>query len=171
MTHREPTLAERSAPGLSAALTGPRDRQHCQSCSGEGLLHAFEMISARDADKLALLLWMECDEWDRDQPVFVVLCAPCSKRLVNPHPRLYKPVDPWTPALGILGICEGCTHYAALTCRSPLARYNGGPGLDFEFPKPTHMHVQRMCNGRRVGEWRQEFHGPVTRCSGRESAE
>lgn len=109
--------------------------------------------------------WRECDEWDKPTPVVVALCAACSKRLIDPHPKLYIPIEADEPDPGSMPTCVYCVHRQGLRCRSPLLKANGGPGLPMVHPKPTWMHVCGTRNGRRTGWTTSVFRGAVT-CKG-----
>lgn len=144
-----PPLAERRAwPKLSETLAHPRRPDGCQSCG---------------ATSAELVRWEECDEWDRQTGVLVVLCLPCDKRLINPHPRLYRHVHRWQPWPGAMELCVACTHRDGLHCAHPDLRANGGPGLGITFPKPDDVI---LC----PGGLRRLYQGPPTKCEGREGA-
>lgn len=150
-------MTRQPMPRLSKTLTGPRDPEHCQSCSQE----------VGD-----LTFWVECDEHDQpDQPraVIVALCTPCGERLIEPHPRLYHPLERWRPWPGIMNLCIDCRHRRGLSCMHPSARANGGPGMKLTHPTPTVGWVDGRGKGGRRQGWRLLiFHGPVTACEGRE---
>ena len=132
-----PPLAEREQPGLSESLTGPRDLQYCQSCACVGILD--------HPSGTGLQRWIECDPWDRhdERSPVVILCPSCSRRLIEPHPRLYVALAPMEPRPGAMPICIGCPHLDGVRCGCPLARINGGPGMAVKAPRPTMMHVCR----------------------------
>jgi hypothetical protein len=116
--------------------------------------------------KLPLIYWQECDEDDQPTRVFVPLCQECSDRLIEPHPRLYRETSPNTPMPGAMPICLGCIHSNNLQCQSPVAKFNGGPGLEYE-PKGQMVHLCR--SPRRLSGWHYMAEGPVTKCSGKET--
>lgn len=152
-----PDLAQRRLPGLSVTLTEyPRRLEVCQSCG-------------TPQEMTGLCAWEECDEWDKPQSprVVVVLCNRCSDRLIEPHPRLYRPVAPLEPFPGIMGLCIGCRWQRGVDCTSPKLKGNGGPGLEVAFPRPDKVHLN-YGGGR--GEFRNLYKGPPTKCSGREAA-
>jgi hypothetical protein len=114
--------------------------------------------------------WLEYDEWDRlpTKPAIVVLCGRCSSLLIDSHPRLYHELEPHAPFPGAMAICVGCGQRSGVSCMSPLAKVNGGPGVEIKYAlAPTHAHV---CGSRRGGgrfsEWRSVYYGPPTSCSG-----
>jgi hypothetical protein len=145
-----PPLSDRQRPGLSETLTGVRAPDRCQSCGA--------------ADELRT--WNEHDAWDRAQTpaVAVVLCARCSDRLIQPHPRFYTAVDRLAPFPGVMAACVACRHRDGLQCRSALLKVNGGPGLGMSFPKPQLVHFN-YGGGR--GEWKHLYSAPPE-CAGRE---
>jgi hypothetical protein len=105
-----------------------------------------------------------------DQPlrVFVVLCKRCADRIIEPHPRLYREQLPHTPMPGAMPICVDCPCRAALDCKSPVAKFNGGSGLEYE-PKGQMVHLCR--SPRSKSGWQYLSDGPVTKCSGKEAAD
>lgn len=149
-----PPLEQRRRPGLSVTLTFPRRLDTCQSCG---------TIANELTDPL--LKWNECDEYDKPTAVIVVLCGDCSKRLIDPHPRLYRPIDKWQPWPGGMDLCVGCKHLEALACKSPLLKANGGPGLALHPGASISAHLN-YGGGR--GEFKKYYKGPPTACDGRE---
>lgn len=153
-----PPLAERRKPGLSVTLDGPRDPRRCQACG------------ARHTEIRPLERWLEHDEWDRVpvKPAVVVLCSMCSRRLIDPHPRLYRQLADGESFPGCMGICVRCAFREGVACGCPEAKVNGGPGVKVEWTEaPIYAHVDGVRNGRRYGETRWLFSGPPIRCSGR----
>jgi hypothetical protein len=63
--------------------------------------------------------WRECDERDRLTAVLVVLCGACSKKLIDPHPRLYHYVAANDPCPGAMAICADCPYREGLSCTFP----------------------------------------------------
>lgn len=117
-------------PKLSADLPYPRSPVSCQSCG-----------QVDDSDVCALERWIECDEWDRVTKTLVVLCSPCSRRLIDPHPRLYMHVDAREPRPGSFPLCADCRLREDLRCTSPRAKANGGPGVEVTVKAPTSVHL------------------------------
>lgn len=111
-----------------------------------------------------LTFWHECDEADRPTPQAVILCRPCADAIIEPHPRLYRETSTVTPLPGAMAICGDCRHRERLSCRSPVAQFNGGPGLEYE-PKGNFVHVCR--SPRRLSGWIYIASGPVKRCTGK----
>ncbi|MFL5580251.1 MAG: hypothetical protein ACJ8AO_07750 [Gemmatimonadaceae bacterium] len=164
-----PSLAERQRPGLTETLTGPKHPLRCQSCGAEGWLDHVDERATPPARELRR--WLECDEWDVLTPRAVVLCQRCSARLIEPHPRMYHDLPRYEPHPGAMGICVGCEWRTGVTCASPVAQINGGPGLRIEGPRPSVVHI--LCarrGGGRPGHWRREYSGPPIGCSGRAPA-
>lgn len=175
-------------PRLSDTLPGPRDLGHCQACGAAGNAFAFDedfsrAYAAGDAEALVglarrkpeaaergrLTVWREMEEDDKPRPAdrVVVLCGPCGRRLIDPHPRLYDYLAPLEPFPGAMATCRGCRYSEATRCTHPTLKVNGGPGLPLNFPKPTVAMVDGVRGGRRCG-WQQVIYsGPVT-CRGRE---
>ena len=138
-------------PKLSETLPG-RSPDRCQRCDAVG----------------TLTRWNECDEDDNPAASFVVLCQPCADAIIDPHPRLYKWMTPNTPAPGAMAICLDCPSRDGLRCTSPVAGFNGGPGLKYE-PEGGMVHVCR--SPRSQSGWHYMASGPVTKCSGKEAAQ
>jgi hypothetical protein len=148
------TKAKQPWPRLSETLTGPRHPNKCQSCGIEPI------------DQVLIERWCECDAADRREPIVVVLCRDCSKRLIEPHPRLYVRLLHFEPMIGVMELCLDCKHRDGTRCINPKAQINGGPGLSVIYPKPTSVHVCR--SPRSQSGWHNIYHGPATACDGRE---
>jgi hypothetical protein len=112
-----------------------------------------------------LTYWRECDDRDQKTGVFVVLCQPCADRVIEPHPRLYCETSDVTPMPGAMPICLDCGHRDGRVCLSPQARFNGGPGLQYQ-PEGQMVHLCR--SPRRLSGWQYFASGPVEICSGKE---
>jgi hypothetical protein len=119
-------------PKLSVQLTGPRHPGACQSCGATGE---------------NLQLWREHDANDQPTYTVVVLCAPCAGRLIEPHPRLYSLLHRFAPFPGVMALCLDCRHRDGTACRSPKAKFNGGPGLEVLYPEPTRVHAGGRAPG------------------------
>lgn len=145
-------LRERERPGLSVTLPYERRPDTCQAC---GVL-------------FDIRLWEECDPWDQPQkpPVVVVLCNACGLRLIEPHARLYRPLELFAPLPGVMALCADCCNREGLRCRSPLLKANGGSGLAITFSKPTEAMV---CYGGGRGDFVRLYEKPPSKCAGREA--
>jgi hypothetical protein len=143
-------------PKLSESLAGPKAPNRCQSCGCDGSESTLEK-------------WHECDQFDRPTAVRVILCPACSKRIIEPHPRLFIEVPHFKPLAGACDICVGCRHRDGATCKSPGAAFNGGPGIHLIGPKPTRMHVLRRP--ARGSGWMEIYDGPARDCTGREEVD
>lgn len=151
-----PPLAVRKAwPRLSETLQYGRSPDTCQRCGQLG-------------DPESLERYEECDEWDKGTGVLVVVCSPCAKACIGPHPRLYKGVDKWKPLPGVMALCLGCGQRDGLECRSPALKRNGGSGLEIAFPEPEGPVHLNYGGGR--GEFRYLYRGPASKCAGRTPA-
>lgn len=158
MANNPPPLAERQKPGLSVTLPYPRRLDTCQACGIGADMFGAELLQR----------WQECDAWDQPTPAVVVLCEPCGKRLIDPHPRLYVALHPWEPMPGAMLLCDGCTLQRDLACTSPAAKANGGPGVELQYPAPIRGFVcvrPRSASGPYV-QWR----GAVQSCAQRVEA-
>jgi hypothetical protein len=107
--------------------------------------------------------WLEHDECDQPVAVIICLCRKCSERIIEPHPRLYRELDPSEPFPGAMGVCLDCPARDGVVCCSPLAQINGGPGLVYE-PMPSRAHVCRSPRSKSGWMW---FGGQPTKCSGK----
>lgn len=153
-------------PKLSVTL--PQERQDlfplewgtCERCGAPGKLFGRQV---GDAEPLGLEVWQECDERDRRTPVAVVLCPPCGKKVVPPHPRLYHREWEHAPIPGVMELCRACPFRAGYRCTHPDLTTNGGPGLEIQYPTPGKVHLNY---GRGRGEWRTIWHGAPTSCAG-----
>lgn len=153
-------------PRLSETLPH-REPGRCHACG----TMPNEAPPARNGRKrpLDLQLWQEHDQWDRPEMRYVLLCGPCAKRIIEPHPRLYKQLDLFAPAPGVMGVCRDCRWRAGPRCLCPKARANGGAGMATLGPRPTDVHVCR--SPRRLSGWIKLYPGPVTDCDGKEVAD
>ncbi len=133
-------------PRLSKTLDGPRDLDRCQACGGN-----------------ATATWQECDEADQPELVYVRLCRSCSDKLIEPHPRLYRRIGDGSPAAGAMPCCRGCTHAVQLSCRSPLLKGNGGPGL------AINVKQRGFCCSRGKGGGCRPIYDGEPECAGREA--
>lgn len=149
MKQTMPSLAERQQPGLSQTLHFFPNPEECQSCGSAG----------------ELTRWRECDEWDKPTAVVVVLCAKCSKKLIDPHPRLYHQLQENEPFPGSMQICLDCPMRSGVSCTSPLAKSNGGPGMQIL----AHGFSGFFCGGPNAG-YHTLYERAPSECAGREAA-
>lgn len=158
----KPSSLRPDSPRLSSSLPGLRSINACQNC---GAVRREGHASLKD---VKIWGWQECDHNDNGERLSVWLCAPCGKRLIEPHVRLYKQIMPNQPFPGAMPLCLGCKHLDGVTCNSPKAVFNGGPepGIKMTYPQPSTAHVNR---GGGRGGWMHLYHGPVTACDGKES--
>lgn len=159
-----PPLAERQRAGLSGTLAGPVAPDRCRSCG----------IDAATMERRGYPLerHIECDEWDQHTPAspIVVLCHPCARRLIEPHPRLYVPLSSDKPWPGCMPICADCCHRDGVRCAHPMAKANGGTGvlLNFGGKRPTAVHYCFSTRHGRSGRWDQ-IYPPVLACRQKET--
>jgi hypothetical protein len=147
----EPLSVGITIPRLSETLNPLTWPHMCQRC---GL--------RRDG----LEVWRECDDADRPEMIFVVLCRQCSLKVIEPHVRLYGELGRNEPAPGVMRICEACHHQVAGRCRSPRALANGGEGLPF--PGPS-ANVHLLFGNPRRGKCMKIWDAEPTECVGRET--
>lgn len=147
-------------PRLSDTLPY-RSPSHCNAC-GRGSPDAPFLANGGD-----LRLWQECDQNDRPEARYVLLCKACADRLIEPHPRLYRRIHHFAPAPGAMRLCGDCAHRDGTICRSPKARFNGGEGTFMVGPKPTRVHILRAPS--RLSVWETWYNGPIKHCDGKET--
>ena len=119
--------ARAGMPQLSEDLAGPRDPRLCQACGAAGDVRA----------------WQEHDARDRPAIRIVVLCRSCSKRLIGPHPRLYRPLGVNEPFPAAMGLCLDCRFRDGVNCTHWRNKATGGPGLypGITIAAPHRAHV------------------------------
>jgi hypothetical protein len=123
-------------PKLSETLTRPKAPGICQACGeieppGGPLDPGFKPHQR----------WRECDDFDRPTPVVVVLCGPCTSKLIEKHPRLYVSLEWLAPYPGTMPLCSDCSLRVGTTC--PMTKANGGDGVVLIGPKPSKVHFRR----------------------------
>lgn len=152
-----PKLSETLPRDYELEVIFPLEWGQCQKCGRSGELF----------DELEV--WLEHDEKDKATPVAVVLCPPCAKKIIEPHPRLYALQRKHAPIPGVMELCAACVHREGYRCRHEDLTVNGGPGLEIYYPEPMQAHVTygRKRGGRR-GEWLMMWKGPATSCVGQE---
>lgn len=112
-----------------------------------------------------LTYWQECDDNDLPTLVFVVLCQACADQIIEPHPRLYRQKQANDIMPGAMPICGECIHRKGLGCQCPLAKANGGDGIDL---KHSGQRVHICRRPRHMSGWTW-IGGEVVSCSGRET--
>lgn len=156
-TSYRPTAAERAAwPKLSETLPAEREPGVCQSCG----------LSSLGVDGQHLRCWQEADSDDRPTAIVILLCTPCSDRLIKPHPRLYRELRLPLPLPGVLQLCRGCSFRVGLTCAHPDRVQNGGAGLALEDVQGSNVHIN-YGGGR--GEWLVLYAREPHTCTGRKA--
>jgi len=123
-------------PRFSEDLAGPRDPRLCQACGSADDVRA----------------WQEHDARDRPDIRIVVLCRPCSGKLIAPHPRLYRPLGVNEPFPAAMDLCRDCRFRDGVSCTHWRNKANGGPGLypGITIAAPHRAHVYR---GGGKGGW------------------
>ena len=141
---------------LSETLPFEAQPDRCQSC-GQTSLEC----------RALLHIWTEHDDRDQPERRFICLCARCSDKLIEPHPRLYSDLPDNTPAPGTMALCIQCVHRKGLNCTSRLAKFNGGPGINVTVAKPMVVHMDGTKGGKRWSRWLNHYSTPPTACTGR----
>jgi hypothetical protein len=144
-------------PRLSDTLPHLNDPRFCGAC-GTG-----EKVT----------IWIEHDEHDKPELKFVSLCLACADKIIEPHPRLYAGMGQHTPFPGVMEICHDCTMRVGLRCTSPLAKFNGGKGINISASKPFTAFMDGTRTGsdgrrRKTGWIERMYPDPPTNCSGRQ---
>lgn len=159
-----PPLAERQKAPLSATLPYVPHPNHCQSCGEHESADPLKTLLNTSGRIVPFTRWRECDEWDKPTMTIVILCPKCSKKLIDPHPRLYVPLELFQPFPGVMDICATCSFRSGVTCHSPIAKHNGGTGMKIEAPEPVVAHVNR---GRGRSGFIKLYSVAPTGCAGR----
>lgn len=154
-------MIDKNTPRLSE-LPGNLWVDTCAECGAKRAQNAHITNHKRS---IMVSRWQEHDHYDKKEARVVALCKTCSDRLIAPHPRLYRQLGITQFVPGSAPICERCKHQYHLSCFSPRARFNGGPGLVFT-PEPCVVHV---CAGRHSYFCEVESE-PIKNCSGKEIA-
>lgn len=110
-----------------------------------------------------LTTWEECDHNDKPEGIYLRLCEPCGKRLIEPHLRLYHRKQKHAPMPGAMPTCADCKIRDGLRCTSPLLKRNGGQGLPLDLPRPANA----MVDGSKYRGPMTLYMGPVT-CKAKE---
>lgn len=113
-----------------------------------------------------LTLWQECDEQDRPEARYVLLCEKCGDRLIEPHVRLYQPIDRNAPAPGAMEICADCRFRDGLWCAK--AKCNGGEGVTITVSERFSGFIDGTdSRGRHWGRRVESYAHPPKACSGK----
>jgi hypothetical protein len=117
-------------------------------------------------------LWIEHDNKDAPQRIFICLCRDCSDRLIEAHPRLYSAAPVNAPLPGAMALCNDCSHRKGLSCSSREAKFNGGTGLTVTAAKPMicHMDGHNAKTGKRWSRWLSSYSVPPSHCSAKSTA-
>lgn len=128
--HQPTRMMNTDTPRLSNLL-GTLDPHVCQSCGGSHMPGKGNGLM-----RTSLSRWQEHYHHDQRESKVVVLCSKCAARLIEPHPRLYRELQPNEPWPGCMDLCLDCRLRDGIRCTSPLAKYNGGPGVPITVAKP-----------------------------------
>lgn len=159
MSSKAPLAKRLAWPRLSRTLKFERHPNICQRCGAEHDITC----------GIASRVWQECDEWDRPEKVFLIVCQECEKSgFIDRHPRLYQPVAHNAPLPGVMHLCVDCAWRDGLTCRHPDLKVNGGNGMEITCSKPLVYHLK--AERRKDSGFYQSFDAPPSRCAGREEA-
>ncbi len=77
-----------------------------------------------------------------------MLCTTCSKRLITPHPRVYRRIPRRAPFPGIMDLCIDCRFRAGVTCTHPNRVSNGGEGLQIDAAPGMWAHARTAVGSR-----------------------
>jgi len=157
-------------PRLSETLDGPKHPRFCQSCGAERPPEApdeatpatgdepgavpddandsFRRVKAELEPPPGVYGWQEHDSHDEPEPIAVMLCTTCSKRLIDPHPRVYVRIPRRAPFPGIMDLCIDCRFRAGVTCTHPDRVSNGGKGLQIDAAPGMWAHARTAVGGR-----------------------
>jgi len=92
--------------------------------------------------------WQEHDGRDEPEPIAVMLCTTCSKRLISLHPRVYSSIPRNAPFPGIMDLCIDCRFRAGVTCTHPDRVSNGDEGLQIDAAPGMWAHARTAVGGR-----------------------
>lgn len=134
-----PSVASLSWPRLSETLPHRKHPEVCQACGMERPM----------GDDDGPHAWQEHDGADQPEPIVVMLCPACAKRLIDRHPRLYRELARNEPMPGVLLLCLDCRYRDGVRCTHLDLKANGGPGLALRIAPPM---TGIMCSrGRSKG--------------------
>ena len=101
---------------------GPQSPRQCGRCGATKSTRELDRFRYLDNDDLA------------ERPRVLNLCESCAVELADHDERYRTQLQPLAdnePWPGALEVCLGCRYRDGLECRSPLAKFNGGPGIHF----------------------------------------
>lgn len=124
-----------------------------------------QLVCAKCGGVHDLQRWQEHNHFDQPEAKIVVLCAWCSKEIIEPHPRLYRQLMRQEFVPGSSQVCVDCKWQDHLGCNSPVAKFNGGPGMEYT-PSPQRCHF--YFGGRRGGMWTAIEAVTIKECTGKE---
>lgn len=103
--------------------------------------------------------------------IVVVLCARCSKKLIEPHARLYIQLQEHEPFPGVMEICVDCPMRKGVSCYSPLAKHNGGTGMRIDGVRASGgIFCGSRGRGHRGCQHARFYHGSATSCAGKQDS-
>lgn len=125
-----------------------------------------------EASESGLDVMRECNANDHSIPGPTALVfigrgdphKPCRKA-VEDHPRLYEDAMAHPGHMPLL--CGPCVHRSVLTCASPQARSNGGPGIEIKMRRPAPFQGVVCIRGPKGKNLAPPREGVA--CSGRET--
>jgi hypothetical protein len=157
-TDRKPEERPRTSkawPRLSQTLP----HLHPEKCAACGKWEREEILS----------LWQECDEQDKPETRYVLLCRPCADQVVEKHCRLYGEISRNAPAPGAMEICSDCRFRDGTWCSR--AKSNGGDGVVVTAAQPMTAFMDGTdSKGRRRGWVAKLYSTAPWACSGKEIA-
>lgn len=133
-------------------LPGIRHPECCQKCGGKA------------SDVGELKFWIEHDHRDNPECCGIVLCEPCAKRIIDPHPRLYSRLTKWAPWPGFMALCVACIHRNGVACECPSAKANGGEGIKIKFV----IGISGYIDGKDYSGPFRTYSKPPSGCTGRQ---
>ena len=126
--------------------------------------HQCGQCGVKETGAAPLGLWQECDQNDKPEMRYVLLCEGCSSSIIEPHVRLYFHLDRNAPAPGAMGICADCKFRDGLWCAR--AKANGGDGVTISAAPATRGFIDgRDSSGRRWGREMTFYGRPPSACS------
>lgn len=151
-------------PRLSETLNHQyRKPNTCQSCGRSP-------NSEAEQDAGFIQAWIEHDDNDKPTSTVVLLCPSCSRRLIEPHPRLYgqdRAINKPRPG-SMPHLCTDCAYRTGVDCTHPNLKANGGAGLNITVKLPSGGFWDGQDKqGRRTGGMFEVWE-TAKACAGRE---